>query len=113
MNQEEMAMRLVDVEARSKSNTHRLDELGEKVDVLTRLTTAVEVMAAEQKHQGETMADIKNDVTSLGQKVDAIEQKPAKRWDGIVDKFMAGLVGALAAAIFAGIVYLITTGVGG
>ncbi len=107
MTPEEMAVRLVEVDARSKSNAHRLDELGEKVDVLTRLTTAVEVMAAEQKHQGDTMAEIKTDVTALGQKVDAIEKKPAKRWDGIVDKLLYGLVGAFAAALFAGVIWLL------
>ena len=51
MTQDEMAVKLAEVDARSKSNTHRLDEMDYKVDTLQRLTTAVEVMAAEQKHQ--------------------------------------------------------------
>ena len=54
------------------------------------------------------MTEIKTDVTALGQKVDAIEKKPGKRWDGMVDKFLCGLVGALAAGLFAGAVYLLT-----
>ena len=108
MSQEEMAVKLAEVDARSKSNTHRLDELGEKVDVLNRLTTAIEVMAAEQKHQGETMAEIKNDVTALDKKVEAIEQKPAKRWDGMVEKVIYGIVGALVTALGAGLIYLLT-----
>ncbi|NCE66592.1 hypothetical protein D1159_19055, partial [Pseudoflavonifractor sp. 524-17] len=82
MEPEELAVKLAEVDARSKSNTHRLDEMGEKVDTLQRLTSAVEVMAAEQKHQSSTMEEIKTDVTNLGRKVDAIEKKPAKRWDG-------------------------------
>ncbi len=110
MTQEEMAVRLAEVDARSKSNTHRLDELGDKVDILTRLTTAVEVMAAEQKHQGDTMAEIKIDVTALGQKVDAIEKKPGKRWDGMVEKIFWGIVGVLAAAIGSGVIYLLKVG---
>ena len=108
MTQEEMAVRLVETEARSKSNTHRLDEMDEKVDTLNRLATAVEVMATEQKHQTETMAEIKTDVNTLGTKVDAIEKKPAKRWDGMVDKFLYGLVGALATALAGGLIYLLT-----
>lgn len=111
MTQEEMAVKLAEVDARSKSNTHRLDELGDKVDVLNRLTTAIEVMAAEQKHQGETMAEIKNDVTALDKKVEAIEQKPAKRWDNMVEKIFWGIVGVLAAAIGSGIIYLMKVGV--
>ena len=83
MTQEEMAVKLAEVDARSKSNTHRLNDMDEKVDTLQRLTTAVELMAAEQKHQTDTMTEIKTDVTALGQKVDAIEKKPGKRWDNI------------------------------
>ena len=108
MNAEEMAVKLAEVDARSKSNTHRLDEMDEKVDTLNRLATAVEVMATEQRHQTETMAEIKTDVTALGTKVDAIEKKPAKRWDGMVDKVLYGLVGAIVTAMGAGLVYLLT-----
>ena len=108
MNEQEMAVKLAEVDARSKSNTHRLDEMDEKVDTLNRLATAVEVMATEQRHQTETMAEIKTDVTALGTKVDAIEKKPAKRWDGMVDKVLYGLAGAIVTAMGAGLVYLLT-----
>ncbi len=107
MTQDEMAVKLVEVDARSKSNTHRLDDMDEKVDTLQRLTTAVEVMATEQKHQSETMAEIKTDVTALGKKVDAIEKKPGKRWDGMVEKIIYGIVGSLVTALGAGILYLL------
>ena len=108
MNEQEMAVKLAEVDARSKSNTHRLNDVEEKVDTLQRLTTAVEVMATEQRHQTETMAEIKEDGTALGTKVDAIEKKPAKRWDGMVDKVLYGLVGAIVTAMGAGLVYLLT-----
>ena len=108
MTQEEMAVKLAEVDARSKSNTHRLDEMDEKVDTLNRLATAVEVMATEQKHQTETMTEIKTDVTVLGQKVDAIEKKPAKRWDGMVEKVIYGIVGSPVTALGAGLIYLLT-----
>ena len=108
MNEQEVEARLTRVEERSKSNTHRLDDVEGKVDTLQRLTTAVEVMATEQRHQTETMAEIKEDVTALGTKVDAIEKKPGKRWDGMVDKFLYGLVGVLAGALGAGLLYLLT-----
>ena len=84
MTQEEVAVKLAEVDARSKSNTHRLNDVEEKVDTLQRLTTAVELMASEQKHQSETMTEIKTDVTALGKKVDDIEKKPGKRWDNLV-----------------------------
>ena len=97
MTQEEMAVKLAEVDARSKSNTHRLNDMDEKVDTLQRLTTAVELMAAEQKHQTDTMTEIKTDVTALGQKVDAIEKRPGRRWDSLVEK----AVWAVCAAVIA------------
>ena len=103
-----MAVKLAETEARSKSNTHRLDKIEEDFDALNKLASAMEVMANEQKHQGEAVAEIKNDVTALGTKVDAIEKKPGKRWDGMVDKFLYGLVGVLAGALGAGLLYLLT-----
>ncbi len=112
MNEQEMAVKLAEVDARSRSNTHRLDEIDEKVDTLQRLTTAVEVMATEQRHQTETMTEIKTDVAALGQKVDAIEKKPGKKWDGMVEKLFYGVLGVLAAALGYGLIHLLTMGAG-
>lgn len=97
MEHEELMVRLAELDARSKSNTHRLDEMDTKVDTLQRLTTAVEVMAAEQRNQGATMGEIKTDVAALGKKVDIIEKKPGKQWEGIVEK----AVWAVCAAVIA------------
>ncbi len=97
MNTEELMGKLVETEQRSRSNSHRLDELTDRVNVLDRLTTAVEVMATEQKHQGATMTEIKTDVTALGQKVDIMEKKPGKRWEGIVDKAIWAVLAAVIA----------------
>lgn len=108
MTPEELAVKLAEVDARSKSNTHRLNDMEEKVDTLQRLTTAVELMASEQKHQSETMTEIKTDVTALGKKVDAIEKKPGKRWDGMVEKIIYGIVGSFVTALGAGLIYLLT-----
>ena len=97
MEPEKIAARLAELDARSKSNTHRLDEMDGKVDTLQRLTTAVELMASEQRHQGDTMAEIKTDVTALGRKVDVIEKKPGKRWEGIVEKALWAVCAAVIA----------------
>lgn len=101
MNQEEMAVKLIEVEQRSKSNTHRINELAEEIDAVNRLATAVEVMATEQKHQTEAMSNIKQSVTDLDKKVDAIERKPGKRWDAIVDKAIWAVLAAVIAFVLA------------
>lgn len=107
MSQEEMAVKLAEVDARSRSNTHRIDDLSGKVEVLTRLTTAVEVIAREQKHQNEALDGIKTDIDNLGEKVDAIEKKPGKRWEGVVDKLIYGIAGGVATALVGALIYII------
>ncbi len=101
MGNDELAVKLAEVDARSKSNTHRLDAVEKNSDVLHELVTSVKVMANELKRQGDAVAEIKDDVTNLGHKVDSIEKKPAKRWEGIVDKLIWGVVGAVLALLLA------------
>ena len=101
MDHEELAVKLAEVGARSKSNTHRLDAVEKSSDVLHELATSVKVMAGELKRQGDAVEEIKDDVTNLGHKVDSIEKKPAKRWEGIVDKLIWGVVGAVLAFLLA------------
>ena len=101
MGNDELAVKLAEVDARSKSNTHRLDAVEKNSDVLHELVTSVKVMANELKRQGDAVAEIKDDVTNLGHKVDSIEKKPVKRWEGIVDKLIWGVVGAVLALLLA------------
>lgn len=97
MTTEELAVKLAETEQRSRSNSHRIDGLEKDFNALNKLATAVEVMVTEQKHQSETMGKIETDVTALGQKVDAIEKKPGRRWDSLVEK----TVWAVCAAVIA------------
>ena len=87
--------RLTEIESRSKSNQHRIDEMGERIkdvekrqDDLDALTTSVAVMATKQ----ETM---EGDVKEIKQDVKAIAAVPAKRWESVVEKALMLLVGAL------------------
>ena len=80
--------RLAAVEQRAKSNTHRLDKLEESTETLNRLATSMEEMA----HRQEQVADT---VDKLDSKVTALENKPAKRWDALVDKAIWAVTAAL------------------
>ena len=99
MTSEEMTVKLTEIDARSKSNMHRIDTVEKRVDDLGRLTTAMEVMAMEQKHQTAAMSEIKENVASLDTKVEAIEKKPSKRWETVVEEVLIAFVGAVAAFI--------------
>lgn len=79
--------RIAALEARAKSNTRRIDKLEQSTDALNRLATSVEVMAARQEQIADT-------VDKLDGKVDALERKPARRWEGLVDKILLVLATA-------------------
>ena len=86
--------RLTQVEQRSKSNTHRLEKLEESTEAISRLATSMEVMASKQEQVAET-------VEKLDGKVTALEEKPVRRVDGLVDKMIWAVCAAVIAFILA------------
>lgn len=84
--------RLTEVEDRSKSNTKRLDKLEESTEAINRLATSMEVMAEKQDRVADT-------VDKLDGKVTALEKKPAKRYDDLVDKVSWAVIAAIIAFI--------------
>ncbi len=97
MTAEEVAVELEGHTHEIKSLKHRMDAVEKGHEALNKLATAVEVMASEQRTQSETMREIKKDVTALGTKVDIIENKPAKRWEGLVEKAIWAVIAAVIA----------------
>lgn len=86
--------RLTQVEQRSKSNTHRLEKLEESTEAINRLATSMEVMVSKQEQVAET-------VEKLDGKVTALEEKPIKRVDGLVDKVIWALCAAVISFVLA------------
>lgn len=86
--------RLADVEARAKSNTHRLDKLEASTEAISRLAASMEVMAEKQARVADT-------VDKLDGKVTALEQKPVRRVNDLLDKiiwaFCAGVISYILA----------------
>jgi hypothetical protein len=86
--------RLTEVEQRSKSNTKRLDKLEESTEAINRLATSMEVMVEKQGQVAET-------VEKLDGKVTALETKPVKRVDSLVDKIIWAVCAAVITFILA------------
>ena len=86
--------RLTEVEQRSKSNTHRLEKLEESTEAINRLATSMEVMVNKQEQVAET-------VEKLDSKVTALEEKPRKRVDGLVDKIIWAVCAAVITFLLA------------
>ena len=88
--------KIAEIEARSKSNTHRINDLEEDNRALHQLATSVEVLATKQETIESNVNEIKADVKTL-------KALPASRWEGlikaVVTAIVSGLVGyALALA---------------
>lgn len=84
--------RLTEVEARSKSNAHRLDEVERRQDNLDELVGTVKALAVREENVESDVKEIKNDVKSL-------TGKSGQRWDGLVDKIVWAIAAALIAFI--------------
>lgn len=86
--------RLTEVEQRSKSNAHRLDELEKRQDNLDDLVSTVKVLAVQEKNLENDVKEIKADVKSL-------TNKPAERWDSAVATIVTILISAVVGFILA------------
>lgn len=86
--------RLTEVEARSKSNAHRLDDVEKKQDDLSELVGTVKVLATREETVESDVKEIKDDVKTL-------TNKPAKRWESLVSQIITLVVAAVVGFILA------------
>ena len=99
MTSEEMAVKIVEIEQRARSNTRRVEKLELQTDAVQSLATSVEVLVKEQVHQTEAMERIEKNVEKLDGKVEALEKKPAKKWDKALETIVSLLIGAVVALV--------------
>lgn len=81
----EFEHRLTAVEARSKSNTNRLDEHDEILKENTDLISAIKEMAVETKYMRE-------DLNKTIERLNKLENKDGAKWDKFKWLLVAGLV---------------------
>ena len=88
MENDELIRLLTEVVQRSKSNSHRLDGLEKATAAISDLAASIKVMTTKLDQNIST-------VEKLDKKVDEIEARPAKRYDGIVEKIIWACVAAV------------------
>jgi phage-related tail protein len=90
MTQEELTKALTEVQERSKSNTHRIDELAKVVETIHELATSIELLAVK-------LTNMQEDVTELTGKVNTLTDAPGKRWElitsDVIKLVLAAFVG--------------------
>ena len=113
-----LAVHIQEVDSRSKSNEHRIDDL--EIDMketksmqitLVKLANGVENMGNQLMDVKEDIQDVKKGQSELSDKVTTLENRPAqetkKRWDSIsmelLKLFIIGLAGFLLAQVLPGV----------
>lgn len=86
--------RLTEVEERSKSNARRLDEIEKRQDNLDELVGTVKVLAVREERVEGDVKEIKKDVKTL-------TDKPAKRWDNLINQIITIVAAAIIGFILA------------
>lgn len=99
----DVAVKLKEVEDRSKSNTHRLNKLEQLTNAIYEQNTNIASLVTELKHTNESIARHERDIDAHSARIRAIEHRPGKLWD----KLLFGILGALATGIGAAVVALI------
>lgn len=80
--------RLTEVEERTKSNSHRIEDLEKRQDNLDELVGTVKVLAVREENVENDVKEIKNDVKSL-------TGRSGKMFDSIVEKAILLVVAAI------------------
>lgn len=94
LNIEDVALKLQETTDRSIRNEGRIKKLEKESESLHKLATSVEVMAEQLK-------TMNNSVNTLAKDVEEMKEKPAKRWDGLIDKIIWAVAGAVLAFLLA------------
>ena len=90
MDNEEIARQLQESKDLSLRNQARIEKLEKGQQDIHELTKSVSAMVSEQKHMNLELTEVKTDVKQ-------IKEKPGKHWDGMVDKILTVIIGAIVA----------------
>ena len=92
MTNDEIIKELTENTQRSKSNSHRIDELEKNTDILNKMVSSLKILASNQHNMSVQIEKIDGKVTRL-------EQAPTKKWQAIIGYALASICSALAGAL--------------
>lgn len=88
MNEMDFVRELQAIESRSKSNTHRIDDLEKNQEAINQLATSTAVMAQNISTMGKRIDGMSKDIKDL-------KEVPAARWRMVVEKAIYILVAGI------------------
>ena len=87
------AVALAEIRKEIGSLKHRMDDV-------ERIVDAVHNLAVEMARQTEEISHMSGSVEQLNKDVKELKEKPADRWDKLIDTLIGAIAGAAAAIIF-------------
>ena len=105
MNETEMEHRLTEVEARSKSNTHRIDKLERVTEEIHTMSNTMIQLVEEVKHTNETVSSLDQKVEKMDGRVDDMERAPGKEWSNAKRTVFNTVVEAVIGFLIAGLMW--------
>ena len=96
MNMEELTVKVVENEQRSKSNTIRLNELEHRQEEMSKMLNIMYGIQTEIKNIKEDLSETKTDVKKLA-------AQPGKKWAKVVETVIVVAVSALIGFALRGI----------
>jgi len=95
LTNDDIVKAIAENEQRSKSNSHRINNLEQNARLLNKMVTALEVLASQQKSVAEQVDKIDGKVTRL-------EQSPMKKVSTVIGYILAALCSAGVGLLFGG-----------
>lgn len=96
MTDDELEHRLTDVESRSKSNTHRLDDLERLTDAVNGMNTNIKLTIQQLENTNKSLEIVTAKNKKQDDRLTALEKAPGafgnKLWWAVIVAFVSGLV---------------------
>lgn len=96
MTDEELEHRLTDVESRSKSNTHRLDDLERLTDAVNGMNTNIKLTIQQLGNTNKSLEIVTAQNKKQDDRLTALEKAPGvfgnKLWWAVIAAFVSGFV---------------------
>lgn len=107
MNEIEIEHRITDVEARAKSNTHRLDKMEPIVNEIHTMSQTMVKLVEEVKHTNDTVCSLDAKVDRMDSRVDDMERAPADDLKKYKTTIITAIISTVAGAFATGMIFLI------
>lgn len=107
MNEIEIEHRITDVEARAKSNTHRLDKMEPIVNEIHTMSQTMVKLVEEVKHTNDTVCSLDAKVDRMDSRVDDMERAPADDLKKYRTTIVTAIISTVAGAFATGMIFLI------